>query len=118
VNITSDISHMVLKVVLVSIFGDDYEQVAPHFNILSDESARNLQFAQKFRPLGKIVSEVADQRRKQHRTATDMLGMLMEARDRRSQAMLDSQLVREIITLIVAGHETTASTLNCGRSPV
>ena len=112
VNITSDISHMVLKVVLISIFGDDYEQVAPHFNILSDESARNLQFAQRFRPLGKMVSEVAGQRRKQNRTATDMLGMLMEARDRKSQAMPDSQLVREIMTLIVAGHETTASTLN------
>ena len=46
VNVTRDISHMVLKVVLISIFGDDYEQVAAHFNILSDESARNLQFAQ------------------------------------------------------------------------
>jgi len=54
-NITSDISHMVLKVVLVSIFGADYERVAPHFNILSDEPARNLQFAQTFRPLGRIV---------------------------------------------------------------
>jgi len=112
VNITSDISHMVLKVVLISIFGDDYEQVAPHFNILSDDSARNLQFAQRFRPLGKMVSEVAGQRRKQNRTATDMLGMLMEARDRKNQAMPDSQLVSEIMTLIVAAHETTASTLN------
>ncbi|HTW94728.1 MAG TPA: cytochrome P450 [Tepidisphaeraceae bacterium] len=112
VNITSDISHMVLKVLLICIFGDDYEQVAPHFNILSDESARNLQFAQRFRPLGKIVSQVAGQRRKQNRTATDMLGMLMKARDRRNQAMPDSQLVCEVMTLIVAGHETTASTLN------
>jgi cytochrome P450 len=112
VNITSDISHMVLKVVLVSIFGDDYEQVAPHFNILSDESARDLQFAQRFRPLGKMVSGVAGQRRKQNRTATDMLGMLMAARDSKGQAMPDGQLVREIMTLIVAGHETTATTLN------
>jgi cytochrome P450 len=112
VNITHDISHMVLKVVLISIFGDDYEQVAPHFNILSDESARNLQFAQRFTPLGKMVSEVAVQRRKQNRTATDMLGMLMVARDAKGQAMPDSQLAREIMTLIVAGHETTASTLN------
>ena len=39
--------------------------------------------------------------------------MLMEARDRKSgQAMPDRQLVNEIRTLIVAGHETTASTLN------
>jgi cytochrome P450 len=112
VNITSDISHMVLKVVLISIFGEDYEQVAPHFTILADESARNLEFAQRFRPLGKMVSGVASQRRKQNRTATDMLGMLMAARDAKGRAMPDSQLANEIMTLIVAGHETTALTLN------
>jgi cytochrome P450 len=112
VNITSDISHMVLKVVLISLFGDDYEQVAPHFHILSDESARDLQFAQKFTPLGKVVSAVITQRRQQNRTATGMLGMLMAARDAKGQAMPDSQVVREIMTLIVAGHETTALTLN------
>jgi len=112
VNITSDISHMVLKIVLISIFGDDYEQVAPHFNILSEEPARNLEFAQRFTPLRKIVSGVADQRRIQNRTATDMLGMLMAARDPNGQTMPDRQLVHEIITLIVAGHETTAATLN------
>ncbi len=37
----------------------------------------------------------------------------MEARDRESgQVMPDGQLVSEIMTLVVAGHETTASTLN------
>jgi cytochrome P450 len=113
VNITSDISHMVLKTVLGFIFGDDYEQVAPYFNILSDESARNLQFAQSFRPLGQIVIEVANQRRERRKTAIDMLGMLMETRDRKSgQVMPDNQLVSEILTLVVAGHETTAATLN------
>jgi cytochrome P450 len=113
VNITSDISHMILNIVLISIFGADYEQVAPHFNILSDESARNLQFAQAFRPLGKVVLQVAAQRRNMSVKEADMLGMLMEARDQRSgRVMPDSQLVSEIMTLIVAGHETTASTLN------
>jgi cytochrome P450 len=112
VNITNDLSHMVLKVTLTSIFGDDYQQVAPHFNILSDESARDLQFAQRFTPLRKIVSGVIGQRRSENRTATDILGMLLAARDAKGQAMPDSQLVHEIITLIVAGHETTAITLN------
>lgn len=113
INTTADISHMILKIVLISLFGDDYEQVAPHFNILSDESARNLQFAQTFRPLGKMILEVAGQRREQKRIATDMLGMLMEARDRKTgKVMPDNQLVSEIMTLIVAGHETTSMTLN------
>ena len=66
-----------------------------------------------FRSLGKIVTELAAQRRKQNIISTDILGMLMEARDRDSgRAMPDRQLVNEIMTLIVAGHETTASTLN------
>jgi cytochrome P450 len=112
VNVTSDISHMILHVLLLAIFGDDYEQVAPHFIILSDVAARNLEFAQRFTPLGKMVSGIAGERRRQNRTATDMLGMLMAARDAKGQAMPDGQLVREIMTLIVAGHETTASTLN------
>lgn len=113
VNITSDISNMVLDMVLISIFGVDYEQVAPQFRILSDESARNLRFAQAFRPLGKLVLQVADERRKENKTSLDMLGLLLGARDQRSgQPMPDNRLVSEIMTLIVAGHETTASTLN------
>jgi cytochrome P450 len=113
VNVTRDVSLMVLDVVLISIFGSDYEQVAPHFRTLSEDAARNLQFAQAFRSLGKIVAQVAGQRRKENIMATDLLGMLMEARDRESgQVMPDRQLVSEIMTLIVAGHETTASTLN------
>ena len=38
---------------------------------------------------------------------------MMDARDRdRGQPMSDAQLVREVLTLVVAGHETTASLLN------
>jgi len=113
VNITMDISQMVLKTVLRSLFGEDYEAVAEDFAILSDESARNLQFAQAFRPLGKRVVEVVAQRRSEGRTGNDILGMLMQARDKSSgKEMAERQLVSEIMTLIVAGHETTASTLN------
>jgi cytochrome P450 len=113
VNVTRDVSLVALEVVLIAIFGRDYEEVAPHFNILSDESARDLQFAQAFRALGKIVVRVAARRRNENIVATDILGMLMAARDRDSgQPMPDHQLVNEIMTLIVAGHETTAGTLN------
>ncbi|MGO9236751.1 MAG: cytochrome P450 [Methylocella sp.] len=113
VNVTRDTSLMVLEVVLTSIFGDDYEQVAPHFRVLSDESERDLQFAQTFRALAEIIIQVAAKRRAQNIISHDILGMLMEARDRQSgESMPDHQLVNEIITLIVAGHETTACALN------
>lgn len=113
VNVTRDVSNMVLEAVLISIFSGDYEQVAPYFKILTVEPVRNLGFAQTFRSLGKIILQLTAQRRKEKVTSTDILGMLMAARDQKSgQAMPDRQLVNEIKTLIVAGHETTASTLN------
>jgi len=113
VNITSDISSSILKITLISIFGEDYEQVAAQFNIVSDEHARTMHFAESFRPLRKIVLEIALQRRARKVSGSDFLGMLMEARDEKTgQPMSDAQLVNEIVTLVVAGHETTASTLN------
>jgi cytochrome P450 len=113
VNVTRDVSSMSLAVVLRSILGDDYERIGFHFDLLSQEQARNIEFASSFRALGKIILQVVDRRRNQPATSTDVLGMLMQARDPKSgQLMDDRQLIDEILTLIVAGHETTASTLN------
>jgi len=70
-------------------------------------------FARSFRASGKIILQIIDRRRKDPATSTGALGMLMQARDPQSgQLMQDRQLIDEILTLIVAGHETTASTLN------
>jgi cytochrome P450 len=65
INVTRDISGLILEVTLTAIFGSDYEQAAPHFNILSEESARTFAFAQAFRSLGKIVLQLLAQRRKE-----------------------------------------------------
>ena len=113
VNVTRDVSLLILDIVLKAIFGDDYEEVAPQFKVVSDEAARNLEFALMLRSLSNVTLHVAEKRRQQGRLGHDFLGMLMQARDRDSgQAMSDPQLVKEVLTLIVAGHETTASTLN------
>jgi cytochrome P450 len=113
VNVTRDVSGMALEIVLRFILGDDYEKVGFHFDLLSQEKARDMAFARSFRALAKILLQVIDRRRKNPSTSTDALGMLMQARDPQSgQLMQDRQLVDEIFTLIVAGHETTASTLN------
>jgi cytochrome P450 len=112
VNVTRDTSSMVLEVTLRSIFGDDYKRVAENFNVLSEEPTRDLKFAQAFRSLEKVVFGLAEERRKRTPESNDLLCMLMAARDLNGQPMRDRQLVNEIKTLIVAGHETTASTLN------
>ncbi|MGH8291433.1 MAG: cytochrome P450, partial [Steroidobacteraceae bacterium] len=54
VNVTVDVSLAVLEATLVSIFGNDYERVAPHFALIAEE-ARNLEFAQNCVALGKLV---------------------------------------------------------------
>jgi cytochrome P450 len=117
VNVTRDVSRMALEVVLRFILGDDYEKVGFHFDLLSQEPARNIEFAMSFRALGKTILQVIEQRRKETATPTatptDALGMLMQARDpESSRSMENGQLIDEILTMIVAGHETTASTLN------
>ncbi len=113
VNVTRDVSLMVLELTLIAIFGDDYESVAPHFDVLAESVDRNLQFAQSLRQSAKVIFEIVAKRRKTGAEAGDFLGRMMRARDRRNgDAMPDAQLAREVMTLVVAGHETTAGLLN------
>lgn len=113
VNVTRETSVTILDIVLKIIFGSDYDRVVTPFSILSEEVERTLHFAQEFRALGQRVRIVLARRRHDHDNADDMLGMLMRARDRDTgEGMSDSQIVDEVLTLLVAGHETTASTLN------
>src|SRR5208282_3254089 len=77
INVTHDISSMILELVLTSIFSDDYQRVAPQFSVLAEESARNLQFARTFGSLRTVIARVAAERRAERRVSTDFLGMLM-----------------------------------------
>jgi cytochrome P450 len=112
VNVTRDVSGMALEVVLRFIFGDDYARLGFHFDLLSQEPARNMEFASSFRALRTIILEVIGRRRTDSTPSVDALGMLMKARDPQSgEFMQDRQLIDEVLTMVVAGHETTASTL-------
>lgn len=113
VNVTRDISAMVLKTTLTAIFGDDYEAAAPHFEVLAGQAGRNLGFVEALRPADRIIKQLAGKRRQGEALTHDFLGTMVHARDRvRGEPMSDAQLVREVATLVVAGHETTASLLN------
>ena len=113
VNVTRDVSLMVLKITLMSIFGRDYQTVAPHFQFFAEEAARDFKFAQSLAGLRELILEIVADRRRERIAAADTLGVMMEARDRqRGESMTDAQLAREVVNLVVAGHETTASLLN------
>jgi enediyne biosynthesis protein E7 len=118
VNVTQDMSEVTLGIVLRALFGDDLERLQTGsgespFALLAEDSDRNLAFAYKFRRLGKLILDDIERRRRDNVRRNDIVSLLLDARDRQTGApMADRQLIDEIMTLIVAGHETTASALN------
>lgn len=57
-----------------------------------------------------VIQRVVDERRRSGVDVPDLLGMLMAASDEDGR-MSEKQLVDEVITLVVAGHATTAASL-------
>jgi cytochrome P450 len=118
VNVTASVSDSTLQVVLQALFSADLDvlQRTPQgnpFAMVSSDSQRDLQFAVRFRALGRQVQAIIDARRRERRFPPDLLSHCLLARDPGSGApMNDRQLVDEVLTLIVAGHETTAASLN------
>jgi len=62
--------------------------------------------------LDKVIYEMIRRRRAGGRTSDDLLSVLLEAQDDEGQGMTDRQLHDEIMTLFLAGHETTANALS------
>jgi cytochrome P450 family 135 len=58
-----------------------------------------------------LYAEIARRRRGTHQGQDDVLSMLLEASDEDGEPLTDRELRDELITLLVAGHETTASAL-------
>jgi cytochrome P450 len=118
VNLTDEMSALTLEIVLRAVFGRDLERMSAElggnpFDVVTKEQGRNLQFAFKFRSLSKLVAGLIERRRREQEEHFDYIAMLMSARDKESgEPMGERQLIDEILTLVVAGHETTASGLN------
>jgi cytochrome P450 len=111
VNLTDEMSELTLAIVLRSIFGIDLDRLteelgANPFEVVAREPARDLQFAFKFRSLTKLVARLIERRRAESTEHFDYVAMLMSARDKESgEPMGERQLIDEIMTLIVAGHD-------------
>ena len=58
-----------------------------------------------------IYAEIAERRAQFDPNREDILTLLMAARDEEGQSMTDVELRDELMTLLIAGHETTASSL-------
>lgn len=73
---------------------------------------RNRQFQRARAALDRLVYGIIDQRRRTGEDTGDLLSMLLLARDEETgEGMSDQQLRDEVMTIVLAGHETTAVTL-------
>ncbi|MDM9382424.1 cytochrome P450 [Chlorogloeopsis sp. ULAP01] len=70
------------------------------------------QFVRKREQVNKLIyAEIQERRQQPHLNGEDILSLMMSARDEAGQPMTDRELRDELMTLLFAGHETTASAL-------
>ncbi|MEL7187725.1 MAG: cytochrome P450 [Pseudomonadota bacterium] len=117
-NITAETSDFALELILISIFGNDYErhivtEGENPFAFLSQQSARDLSVVMKVRELRKLLMKIIEERRaRPDEDEFDFLAMYLTATDKDGNPFTDDELLDELFTLIVAGFETSANTLN------
>lgn len=58
-----------------------------------------------------LYAEIAQRRHQLDQNRTDILSLLMSAKDEEGKAMTDQELRDELMTLMVTGHETTATVI-------
>jgi cytochrome P450 len=78
---------------------------------LSWPTRRNREYRGALANIHGIMDRIIAERRKETARISDLLTMLMEARDENGAPMSDKQLRDEVITLLTAGHETTTLAL-------
>jgi cytochrome P450 len=72
----------------------------------------NLRMRSRVRQLDRILYRMISERRRSNQESNDMLSILLNARDEDQSRMTDQQVRDEVMTLFVAGYETTALTLS------
>ena len=117
-NITAETSDFALELILISIFGRDYdERIVTEgdnpFAFLSRDSTRDLSVVMKVRRLRELLMNIInDRRQRKDDESFDFLQMYLQAQDKDGNYFTDDELLDELMTLIVAGFETSANTLN------
>ncbi len=132
IDLMEHMSRVTLRIVGQALFGIDLiGEAAPvgramlaALQFISDEvfhlfsiplqvpTPRNQRFKRARAELDRVVLGIIEQRRRPGPDIDDLLGMMMQASDAETgERMSDRQLRDEVMTFILAGHETTAVTL-------
>ncbi len=129
-DIHEDLMGLTMRIVARTLFGTDVavrvDEVGHAFDVAIREIAvrfrrpfpipgwvplpSNLRYRRAVRQLDTLVYEII--RRPHREDAGDLLAMLLHARDEDGSRMSERQLRDEVVTLFLAGHETTALALS------
>jgi cytochrome P450 len=118
VDMAEEMHNLTLRITTTSLFGADLLEKMEDAVAAFQEgmalmvASHRPQFGATVRRLQGAVSEIIQERRRHPTDSPDLLALLMDARDEETgQGMSDHQLRDEMMTLILAGHETTGNAL-------
>jgi cytochrome P450 len=131
-NIHDDMMRVTLEIVAQCLFGaevaDVAERVGKAMEVVTERFILNASLAVMFpfdipvrfarrewraiRELNEIIGSIIRKRRSSNQPREDLLDMLLRVRDADGNPMSDAQLRDEVMTLFLAGHETTAIALS------
>ncbi len=131
-DVHKDMMRVTMEIVSKTLFDveveEDVEAIGRSFDLVIREIAKrfrrpikiadwiplpgNLRYRRGVALLDRLVARVLAERRARPGDRGDLLSMLMAARDDDGKPMSDRQLRDELITLFLAGHETTAIALS------
>jgi cytochrome P450 len=129
-----DVDHQMMQATLMIVVkalfdadaGADLERVSHAMDVIQEVTGSprllppwvptplELRARRALRDLDDVVYRLIRSRRAEGESSSrgDLLSMLLEARDDEGNGMTDRQIRDELVTLYLAGHETTANTLN------
>jgi cytochrome P450 len=132
-DVHEDMARLALDVVAKTLFGTlltvEFEEVGAALETITQRftgrggvlfhipekvpTPANLRFRRAVRLLDGIIYKIIEERRAGGESDGDLLSMFLEARDEETgESMTDKQLRDEVMTIFLAGHETTANALS------
>lgn len=98
------------------VFSDSISAIAARITAVIEApswmpTASNRKLARAVANLDQIVAQIIDARRRSSEDRDDLLGALLRARDDEDHPIDDKQLRDEVVTMFLAGHETSAVAL-------
>jgi len=117
IDISYEASDLALDIVLRVLFSDDVDTILEEsgenpFAFLTEDPTRDVQVVLKYRALMSLLLKFIQNRRTTTKKYNDFVSVFVDAHDKETgEAMSDKELLDEVMTMIVAGHETSAITL-------